>query len=392
MHPLEDVTVVDTSQALSGPMATQILADLGATVYKVERPGRGDLTRQLPPRDGDISAYFASLNRNKQSVTVDLDSERGQALVHELVTEADVFVQNFGPGAATERALDYDSLAEVTDDLIYCDISSYGTASPYSERKAFDIVFQAQSGLMSVTGTEDEPVRIGTSISDVATAMTATYAVLTALYHRRGTGEGQYIDVSLLDSSFQLLMYHVANYLATGENPQRMGRKHWNVAPYGVFETADDYVAFGVLNPTMWAGFCEAVDRPEWLEDPRFETFYARIENREALDALVEERMREATTDVWLDRLRANDVPCSPLNSVADIVADEHIDVRGMLATVDREGGDPLTLIDNPVNFSTLDADVRQAPPTLGQDTEAILEGLGYDAAEIEALRERGVV
>ena len=186
MRPLDEVVVIDATQALSGPFATQILADMGAEVVKIEQPGRGDLTRLLPPRYGEVSAYFASLNRNKESVTLDLDEVDGQEILHELVTDADVYVQNFGPGAAEERAVDYETLSEFNDELIYCDISGYGADSPYSDRKAFDIIFQAQSGLLGVTGTEDEPIRIGTSISDVAAAMTATYAILAALYHRRG--------------------------------------------------------------------------------------------------------------------------------------------------------------------------------------------------------------
>jgi len=392
MHPLSDVVVVDASQALSGPFATQILADLGAEVVKIEHPKRGDLTRQLPPQYGSTSAYFASLNRNKQSVTIDLDTEKGQDLTAELVAEADVFIQNFGPGAAEERSIDYETLSAVTEDLIYCDVSSYGEGSPYRDRKAFDIVFQAQSGLMGVTGTEDEPIRIGTSISDIAAAMTSTYAILTALYHRKESGEGQFIDISLLDTSFQLLMYHVSSFFATGENPKRMGRKHWNVAPYGVFETADSYIAVGVVNPGMWRRFCEAVEREAWLEDERFETFYSRVDNRDVLDALVEERMRERPTDEWHERLLEYEVPCSPINSVADIVDDPHIEAREMLRTVENSEGDEFSLIENPVNFSTLEADIREAPPTLGQHTEEVLADLGYDEAEIEVLRERNVV
>lgn len=392
MRPLEDVSIVDASQALSGPYATQILADMGAEVVKIENPKRGDLTRLLPPQYGEVSAYFASLNRNKQSLTLDLDNDEGQRILHELVEEADVFIQNFGPGAASQRGVDYDTLSPLTEDLIYCDVSGYGVDSPYSDRKAFDIVFQGQSGLMGVTGTEDEPIRIGTSISDIVAAMTATYAILTALYHRQNTGDGQYIDISLLDTSFQLLMYHVSNFFATGESPKRMGRKHWNVAPYGVFETADSWIAMGVVNPEMWADFCRAVDREQWLDDERFETFYSRVDNRDVLDSLVEEVMHERTTDEWLDVLLEHDVPCSPINSVEDIVNDPHIEAREMLQTVEHPNGDEFTLIDNPVKFSSLEADVRTAPPTLGEHTDEVLERLGYDSEEIEALREHGIV
>lgn len=244
---------------------------------------------------------------------------------------------------------------------------------------------------MGVTDTEDEPIRIGTSISDIAAAMTAAYAILTALYHRQNTGEGQYIDVSLFDASFQLLMYHVANFFATGENPERMGRKHWNVAPYGVFRTADSYIAMGLVNPEMWEGVCTAVDRESWLEDERFETFYSRVENREVLDGLVEERMRQRTTDEWLERFEKHDVPCSPINSVKDAVNDPHIDARDMIQTIDGRD-DEFTLIDNPVNFSTLEADIRTGPPTLGEHTAEVLEQFGYDEDDLADLRDCEVI
>jgi len=394
MLPLKDVFVVDASQALAGPFATQILGDLGADVLKIETPETGDLTRLLPPKYGEMSAYFVSLNRNKESMTLDLSTDQGQEILQTLVAdEADVFIQNFGPGAASEMNIDYETLSEQSDNLIYCDISSYGKESPYSDRKAFDIVFQSQSGLMGVTGTEDgEPIRIGTSISDIAAAMTSTYAILTALYHRSNTGEGQYIDVSLLDSSFQFLMYHVSNLFATGEDPKPMGRKHWNVSPYGVFKTADSYVALGVLNPEMWDGFCRALDKPEWQNDERFDDFYSRVEHRTVLDNLVEERLADRTTDEWLDRLLENNVPASPVNSVSDIVNDPHVEARDLLQTVEHPEKGEFTLIDNPVNFSTLEADIRSPPPDLGEHTAAILSELGYTAAEIETLQDRGII
>ena len=393
MQPLNGIVVVDASQALSGPYATQILADMGAKVLKVESPKRGDLTRTLPPKYGEeISAYFASLNRNKESLTLDLTAEEGQAILHDLIAEADVFIQNFGPEAAEEMSVNYETLKNITEDLIYCDISSYGENSPYSDRKAFDIVFQGQSGLMGVTGTEDEPIRIGTSISDIAAAMTATYAILTALYHRLNTDEGQYIDISLLDTSFQFLMYHVSTFFATGENPKRMGRKHWNVAPYGVFETADSYIAMGVINEPMWQSFCRAIDQEKWLDDERFGTFYSRVDNRDVLDSLVEERLREKSTDEWLNILLDHDIPCSAINSVEDIVNDPHIEARDMLKTVKHPDHGEFTLINNPVNFSTLKAEVRTAPPALGEHTDEVLKDLGYSAEETAALRERNVV
>lgn len=393
MRPLDGTTVVDVSQALSGPYATQIFADMGADVIKVEHPRGGDLTRLLPPEYGDVAAYYSSLNRNKRSITADVSRERGQEIVKRLVDNADVFVQNWGPGSDEKYGLDYRSLSEITSDLIYCDISAYGEGSPYADRKAFDIVFQAQSGIASVTGPEGgEPVRVGTSISDIAAAMNVTYSVITALYHRANTGKGQYIDVSLLDSSFALLMYHVANFFASGVNPDPMGRKHWNVAPYGIFEAKDGYLAFGAITPQMWKDFCVAIDREEWLEDERFGTFRSRIEHREELDAEVTAIIEQRPAETWLDIFETHDIPASPLNTIADIVEDPHIEGRELLTEQTHPDLGTFRLIENPVNFSTLENDVHSPPPALGEHTEDILTAAGYSDDEIAELRRENVI
>jgi crotonobetainyl-CoA:carnitine CoA-transferase CaiB-like acyl-CoA transferase len=394
MRPLEDITVIDCTQALIGPLATQILGDFGADVIKVERPGHGDLTRNFATRYEDFSAYFTSLNRNKRSLTLDMTTDSGQRVLKELAAEADVFIHNFSPGKAEAFDAEYETLREVNDQLLYCGLSGYGEESPYSDRKLFDIIAQGQSGLMSVTGTEDgEPVRIGVSIADISGAMTATYSILTALYHRERTGEGQSIDIALFDTAFSYLLYHVTNYFATGENPDMLGTKHPNLTPYQAVKTADEYIVIGVVSESLWPPFCRAVDREEWMEDPRFATFDDRIQNRDEFDAQLEELFSERPAAEWLDRLQEAGVPCTPVNDVEDVVNDPHVEARNMVEEVEHPDGDELKLPGIPVNFSEVDADIRLAPPKLGEHTDEILTDLlGYSDGELESLRDDDVV
>ncbi|MFC7198674.1 CaiB/BaiF CoA transferase family protein [Halospeciosus flavus] len=393
MRPLDDLVVVDATQALVGPLATQTLGDFGADVIKIERPGHGDVTRTYSPAYGDeLSAYFVSLNRNKRSITLDLTSDEGQAVMHDLVSEADVFIQNFSPGKEDEFAADYETLSEITEDLIYCAVSGYGEGSPYSDKKSFDIILQGESGMMSITGSEDQPARVGVSISDISGAMTALYSILTALYHRERTGEGQHIDLALLDTSFQFLLYHVSNYFATGENPKRMGTRHPSLMPYQAFETADDYIVVGVISEKHWPNLCRAIGKEEWLDVEEYSSFTGRIENRAELDAELDDIFAERTTEEWLDVLKAENVPCTPLNTVEDVVDDPHIEAKDMVAEMEHPDLGTFKSPANPVNFSTLDTDVEDAPPRLGEHTEDVLRDFGYTDADIERLRREDVV
>ncbi len=393
MQPLADITVIDATQALVGPMATQTFGDLGADVIKIERPGYGDLTRTYQPEyDKGLSAYFVSLNRNKRSLSLDLTSEEGQEVLHELIEEADVFMQNFSPGKAEEFDADHETLSALNDDLIYCDVSGYGSDSPYSDRKSFDIVLQGQSGMMSITGSSDQPARVGVSICDVSGAMTATYAILTSLYHREQTGEGQHIELSLYDTSFQWLLYHVTNYFVSGEVPERMGTKHPNLTPYQAVETADSYIIVGVISEGIWPNLCRALDHEEWIDDDRFATFKDRIEHREELDARLDTIFAELTTDEWIDHLREFDVPCSPVNDVEDVVNDPHIQARDMIAEMEHPEHGTLKSPANPVNFSSLETTHERAPPNLGQHSAEVLGELGYSDDEIESLEDDEVI
>lgn len=393
MQPLDDITVIDATQALVGPFTGQTLGDLGADVIKIERPEHGDLTRTYSPRYGDeLSAYFVSTNRNKRSVSLDLTTAEGQAILRELIAEADVFVQNFAPGNAATFDAEYETLSAVNDDLVYCDISGYGRDSPYADRKSFDIVLQGESGMMSVTGTEDQPARIGVSICDLAGAMTAIYSILTALYHRERTGDGEYIDVSLLDASFQFLGYHVSNYFATGKNPTRMGTRHPSLMPYQAFETADSHIVVGVVSEHIWPKFCRAIDREEWIDDERYATFSDRVEHRDELDPVLDELFAERTTDEWMAILQEEDVPCTPVQDVETLVDDPHIETRDMVAEMEHPELGTFKSPANPVNFDSLETDEEGPPPRLGEHTDEVLADLGYDEAERERLQSDGVI
>jgi len=392
MQPLEGITVVDATQALVGPFATQTLGDLGAEVVKIEHPTHGDLTRSFTPRYNELSAYFVSLNRNKRSLTLDLTSEEGQQILHDLLEDADVFMQNFSPGDAEKFRADYETVAELNDELVYCDVSGYGDDSPYSDQKAFDIVLQGRSGIMSVTGAEDDPARVGISVSDIAGAMTALYAITTALYHRERTGEGEHIELAMLDSSFQFLLYHVTTFFATGENPQRMGTKHPNLMPYQAFETADGFLVVGVISEGHWEPFCRAIDREEWLTREEYATFTDRVSNRAELDRALDEIFAERSTEEWMERLTAEGVPSTPLNTVEDIVNDPHIEATDMITEMDHPELGTFRAPGNPVNFGTLETDTSQAPPTLGEHTDDVLAELGYSDEEIARFRRDGVV
>ncbi|MDS0475221.1 CaiB/BaiF CoA-transferase family protein [Natrinema sp. 1APR25-10V2] len=392
MRPLEDVTVIDATQALVGPMATQTFGDLGANVIKIERPGHGDLTRAYSPEYEGLSAYFVSLNRNKRSLTLDLTSDEGQAVLHDLIEEADVFMQNFSPGKAEAFDADYETLSDLNDDLIYCDVSGYGSNSPYSGKKSFDIILQGEAGMMSITGTEDQPARVGISICDVSGAMTATYAILTSLYHRQQTGEGQHIELSLFDTSFQWLLYHVTNYFASGDVPRRMGTKHPNLSPYQAIETADSHVVVGVISEGIWPDLCRALDREEWIDDDRFATFTDRTENRDELDSRLDAIFAEKTTEEWVEHLREYDVPCTPVNDVEDVVNDPHIEAHDMIAEMDHPEHGTVKAPANPVNFSSLETTHERAPPDLGEHSAEILGDLGYSPEEIATLESENVI
>ncbi len=397
--PLDGVTVLDASRVLVGPFCTLQLGDLGADVIKVERPGSGDQTRTwVPPSFGDgdsaESAYYASVNRNKRSIELNLACEEGRAVFRDLAREADVLVENFRVGKTAEWGLDYPDLAEENPGLIYCGISGYGEWGPDRDEPAYDIVMQAKGGLMSITGVEDgPPVRVGVALADIGAGMYATQAILAALLERElGDGSGQKIDVSLLDGQAAWMSYMATNYFASGEPPRRMGSKHPNIVPYRAFETRDDYVVVACSADAFWPRLCAALNRPDLAADERFETNEKRVRNREALAAELEPEFADLSTAEAVDTLTDHDVPASGVRDMAALFADPQIEARDMRVTVDHPTAGEMDLPGSPMKFSRTPTTVRRHPPSLGEHTERILREYGYADGDLAALRAAGAI
>jgi crotonobetainyl-CoA:carnitine CoA-transferase CaiB-like acyl-CoA transferase len=395
--PLDGVTVLDASRVLSGPFCTMQLGDLGADVVKVERRDGGDQTRGWkPPTQGDSeqSAYYLSINRNKRSVTLDLTTEEGRELFRELAAKADVLVENFRVGKMDEWGLGYEDLREENPELVYCHITGYGETGPYRHRPAYDLVMQAEAGMMSITGEAGEPpVRVGVAIADIAAGMYAAQAILGRLFRREFAGAGgDKIDISLFDSLVAWGSYMAQYYLATGEPPGRMGSRHPTIAPYQAFETEDDYVVVACASEHIWPRFCRALDRPELIDDDRFETNERRVENRETLDALLAAEIEEYTTAEILDVFEDHDVPARPVNDMAEVFSHPQIEAREMLREISHPEIGELRLPGSPMRFRESATAFDRHPPTHGEHTAAVLRELGYDESAIERLRESGIV
>jgi len=395
--PLSGLTVLDASRVLVGPFCTMQLGDLGAEVIKIERPGVGDQTRTFRPPtygEGEESAYYLSINRNKRSIELDLASEAGRSVFRDLASEADVVVHNFRVGKMAEWGLEYGDLAAENPALVYCALSGYGEWGPDRDRAAYDIMMQAKGGLMSITGMEDgSPVRVGVALADIGAGMYAAQAILGALLERElGDGTGQKIDVSLLDGQAAWMSYQAMNYFATGEAPGRMGSKHPSIAPYQAFETADGYVVVACSSDNFWPRLCEALDRPDLLADERFETNAKRVENREALDAILGEAVADYTTAEAVETLEDHGVPASDVRDMADLFEDPQIEARGMRAAVEHPTVGEVEMPGSPMHFSRTPTTIRRHPPLLGEHTEEVLREYGYADEDVDRLRENGVI
>lgn len=394
--PLSGLTVLDCSQVLVGPFCTMQLGDLGAEVIKVERPGIGDQTRSWhPPRFGEDgpSAYYASVNRNKRSVTLNLASETGQELLRSLASEADVLVENFRTGTMEEWGLGYGELAEINPELIYCSLSGYGEWGPYSEKPAYDLIVQAEGGMMGITGEAGgSPVRVGVAIADIGTGMYATQAILAALLARelRGAG-GQKIDVSLLDGQVAWMSYMASYYFATGEPPERMGSAHPTIVPYQAFETRDGHVVVAAPSEKLWERFCLAIDREGLLEDDRFATNADRVEHRETLVPILAGELGNYTTEEAVELFEAADVPARAVRDMAEVFEHPQVRARGMRRELEHPAGS-IETVASPMFLSETPTSIRERPPEIGEHTEEVLSEAGYTAEEIERFRNDGVV
>ncbi len=409
---LAGIKVLDLSRVLAGPWATQMLADLGADVIKVERPVAGDDTRHWGPpflkddagNDTREASYFTACNRNKRSITVDMAHPEGQALLRRMAQEADVVVENFKVGGLKQYGLDYDSLKAINPRLIYCSITGFGQQGPYAERAGYDLMVQAMCGLMSITGHADGqpgggPLKVGVAVIDVFTGLYASNAILAALNARdnarTGTGQGQYIDIALLDVGMAVLANQAAGYLATGQAPGRAGNIHPSLAPYQDFPSRDGNVLLAIGNDGQFARFCQACGHPEWAQDVRFATNTARVQNRTALLALMVPVMQTRTTAEWIALLEDKAVPCGPINTIAQAFDDPQVQARGIRQMLPRQAGDGITQIAtvaNPMRLSATPVSYRSAPPALGQHTHEVLRELGLNASEVAALQQAQVI
>ncbi len=403
---LDGLRVLDLSRVLAGPWCSQLLADLGADVVKVERPGSGDDTRAwgppwLPREDGSASAesaYFLSANRNKRSVTVDLARPEGQQLVRELAQQSDVLLENFKVGGLAQYGLDYASLAALNPRLIYCSITGFGQTGPYAERPGYDFLMQGMGGLMSITGRPDGepgggPLKVGVALTDVMTGLYATVAVLAALQRRHVSGTGQHIDLALLDVQVAALANQASNYLVGGRVPQRMGNAHPSIVPYQDFPTADGHVIVTVGNDGQFAALCRVLGHAEWAGDARFATNPARVAHRAELVAAIAAVTATRPTAAWVDAMEAAGVPCGPINTLDRVFDDAQVRARGLRVEMPHAEAPAVPLVANPIRLSESPVAYRRAPPTLGQHSEEVLhDWLGLDDAALASLRARRVV
>lgn len=402
---LAGLRVLDLSRVLAGPWAAQTLGDLGAEVIKIERPVSGDDTRSWGPPylrgiDGssELSAYFLSANRNKQSLAIDIASEKGQQLIRELVAESDILLENFKVGGLKRYGLDYDSLKRINPRLIYCSITGFGQDGPYASRPGYDFLIQAMGGLMSVTGQPDGapgagPVKVGVALTDIMTGLYATIGILSALNHRQRTGEGQYVETGLLDVQVASLANQAMNFLTSGKVPQRMGNAHPNIVPYEAFPTADGDMVLTVGNDEQFSRLCEVLGHSEWSQDERFKTNRARVANRKELVPKIRQATVMRPTDDWIRALENAQVPCGPVNTLDGVFADPQVLARGMKRALSHPKLGEVPTVGNPLKLKLTPVDYRSAPPLLGEQSRQVLETvLGLSTEKIDALVGEGVV
>nr|WP_290669239.1 CaiB/BaiF CoA-transferase family protein [Ardenticatena sp.] len=395
MGALDGIRVLDFTRVLAGPFCTMLLGDYGAEIVKIEAPQRGDDTRQWgPPWAGGESAYFLAVNRNKRSLTLNLKHPEGRELARALAAHADVLIENFKVGTMAKWGLGYEDIRAINPGIVYCSITGYGQTGPYRDRPGYDFIIQAQGGIMSITGPADgEPHKVGVAIVDITAGLFAATAILAALRHRDKTGEGQYIDVALLDSQIAWLANVAQNYLVSGEVPRRYGNAHPNIVPYEVFPTADGYVAVGIGNDQQYRRFCEVAGCPELWEDPRFQTNPGRVNHRDELVPRLRDVFRQRPTQAWIDLLVVHKIPVAPINTVAEALNDPQVRARDMVQQVVHPTAGLLDLLAPVAKLSSTPAQIHSPPPLLGEQSADVLhDWLGLSAEEIATLRKQGVI
>jgi crotonobetainyl-CoA:carnitine CoA-transferase CaiB-like acyl-CoA transferase len=394
--PLSGIRVLDLSRILTGPFCSMLLGDLGAEVIKIEIPGTGDDTRQWgPPFVGGESAYFLSVNRNKKSVTLNLNTDEGRKILYDLAEKSDVLIENFRPGVTEKLKVDHLVMAKKNSRLIYCSISSYGYTGEYRNRLAYDLVLQGMGGLMGITGEPGRPpVRVGVAISDIAGGMYAALAILAALKARERTRHGQWIDVSLFDSTVSWMTYMASYFFATGKNPERIGSAHPTIVPYQCFETSDrKFIAVAIGNDKLFRSFCKGIQKEKLLDDSRFSTNPSRVTHRDEMIRILKRVIRKKTRDEWLGVLIKAGVPVGPIYSMKEIFSDQQVLQREMLVSIRHPTAGAINQIGIPMKFSETNPRIISAPPLLGEHVDEVLGSLlGYSRAEIEGLRSKNVV
>ena len=395
MKALQDIQVLDLTRALAGPYCTLMLGDYGADVIKIEIPETGDDTRHWgPPFIGDESAYFLSINRNKRSLTLNFKEQEAIKIFLKLVEKADVVVENFTPGVMKRFGLDYEAVKAINPSIIYCSISGFGQDGPYQNRPAYDQIMQGVSGLMSITGEPDgEPQKVGITVSDIGAGMWAAFAVMTALHHRSNSGDGQHIDISMLDAQVAWMTYQAAYFFANEEPPKRLGAAHPTLVPYQAFMSQDGkYVNVAVGSERLWERFCEGVNRMDLKDDPNFAQNRDRVRNRSTLVPLLQEYFLTQPADYWVNALQSVNVPAGPINDLADVFSDPQILHREMLVEIPHPTLKSIKQTGLPLKFSVTPGAFDKHPPLLGEHNEEILNSLGYSAQDIAGLTNNAVI
>ncbi len=392
MRPLEGLRVVDLTRVVAGPYCTMMLGDLGAEVIKIEQPGKGDDSRAFaPPYQGDEAAYFLSVNRNKKSIVLDLKGAAGREVLGRLIDSADVLVENFRPGVMDRLGFGYEAVKARRPSLVYCSISGFGSTGPYKERGGYDAVAQGEAGIMDLTGPADgSPYKVGTPIADMVCGTAASQGILAALYVRKDTGLGQFVEISMYEATAALLVYNASAYFATGEAPRRRGNAHASIVPYETFEASDGWLTLGVANDDQWRRFCAVVDRPDLGGDARFATQPERVRNREPLLAAVRALLKQRKRDDWLALFDPEGIPCGAIRTVGEVCDGDILRSRDMVAEMPHATAGVVKGIKNPIHLDRTPLDRYVAPPRLGEHTEAVLKDLGYGDGEIAALLKMG--